>query len=410
MPLVFERTPKAKDRAWLQESVFGVLRVLPRLQVYLRLLLEKPLKSQQKIIEHVIMLGMFQSAFMRTSSHAAVSETVEAVKVLKAPQLSGLVNAILRRFEREKIVEHEITQAHAKVNLPKWLFRTLSEAYPENIDSLCEQMNAKAPLFLRINLMEIGLPDYCELLNKAQIAHEIHPPRTVLIKQNVEIPSLPLYESGGFSVQDYAAQKSADLLQVQPGEVVLDACAAPGGKTGAIIEACPALGHIYAMDTDEHRQSKTRENLKRLNHTKRLKARLTIVNGDASDPASFSSLPLFDKILLDAPCTATGIIRKHPDIKWHRKASDVEAICQLQQKILANCWAQLKPGGVLLYATCSILPQENSQQITAFLASHSDASLLAIQGHEHDQQVGWQILPGEQNMDGFFYARLIKSL
>jgi 16S rRNA (cytosine967-C5)-methyltransferase len=409
MPAVFARHQKAQDRAWLQETVFGVLRVLPTLQSWLRQLLSSPLKKQQKIIEHLIMLGLFQQAFMRTSSHAAVSETVNASKVLKQPQLSGVVNAILRNFERQNMAQQTQHEPHVIANLPKWLYKKLLAAYPDEIANISEAMQQKPPLYLRVNTLHISVDEYSQLLTERELAHEIIEPSAIRLEKYADVTGLPLFESGGFSVQDLAAQQSAQLLNAQAGDIVLDACAAPGGKTSAIIEGCPELGAIYAIDNVQERNTRTIENLTRLGHVEQLEQRLQIVNADASKPATYSSLPIFNKILLDAPCSATGVIRRHPDIKWHRKANDIDVLIDLQYRILETVWERLAPGGILLYATCSILPQENGEQIARFLEAHEDAVHLPIEFEQKEDALGWQILPGEQNMDGFFYARLLKS-
>lgn len=409
MPLIFKRQAKVSDRAWLQETVFGVLRVLPTLQTWLRLLLKTPLKNQQKIIEHVIMLGLFQQAFMRTSSYAAVSETVNAAKILNQPKLSGLVNAILRNFVRENIAEKTTTQDHVKANLPKWLYRKLITAYPTQIEDLCYQMQQKPPLWLRVNPLVMNINDYSEKLSAEQIGHEIYLPYAIRLEKYMDVTALPLFDDGGVSVQDLAAQHAARLLNVQPGETVLDACAAPGGKTAAIIESCPDIANLYAVDSVASRNTRTHENLQRLGHTCRMGDKLHILNADASCSTSFVDLPTFDKILLDAPCSATGVIRRHPDIKWHRKPDDIETLVATQSRILETTWDKLKPGGTLLYATCSILPEENQEQIRRFLLAHSEAELLTIENANTDEAMGWQIMPGVQNMDGFFYARLLKS-
>jgi 16S rRNA (cytosine967-C5)-methyltransferase len=409
MPMVFVRHHLAKDRAWLQETVFGVLRVLPTLQTWLRALLSAPLKKQQKIIEHLIMVGLFQQAYMRTSLHAAVSETVEASKVLKQPQLSGMVNAILRNFEREKLIDKPIEAPHAQVNLPKWLYKQLLHAYPDNIDEIAKAMQDKAPLWLRVNVLKVELEHYSKMLDEQGIGHQVIPPRSIQLDTYTDITLLPLFDEGGFAVQDMAAQQAANLLQVSAGDTVLDACAAPGGKTAAIIETCPSLGALYAIDNAPSRNTRTEENLYRLGHIQRLGERLHILNVDAGLQETYDELPKFNKILLDAPCSATGVIRRHPDIKWHRKAADIDALVLTQQRILAQTWKALAPGGILLYATCSILPQENSDQVREFLQTHDDASLLPIRDDETVDKPGWQILPSEANMDGFFYARLLKS-
>jgi 16S rRNA (cytosine967-C5)-methyltransferase len=409
MPLVFARHHQAKDRAWLQETVFGVLRVLPTLQTWLRSLLAAPLKKQQKIIEHVMMIGLFQQAYMRTSVHAAVSETVNASKVLKQAQLSGMVNAVLRNFERNKVQEQAIDAPHAQANLPKWLYKQLASAYPEQLRKISTAMQTKAPLWLRVNLQYISIDDYSALLSDEGIGHDCIPPRAVKLHAYTDVTHLPLFEEGGFAVQDMAAQLAAGLLSIEDEDIVLDACAAPGGKTAALIEANPMLGEIFAIDSVAERNVRTLENLERLGHLERLGERLHVLDLDAGDKRSYEKLPQFNKILLDAPCSATGVIRRHPDIKWHRKASDIDDLVALQREILEQTWRALLPGGTLLYATCSILPQENTEQIKHFLADHADATLVPIREEESIAHPGWQILPGEADMDGFFYARLLKS-
>ncbi|WP_395339037.1 16S rRNA (cytosine(967)-C(5))-methyltransferase RsmB [Ningiella sp. W23] len=418
MPLVFARHEKANDRAWLQEAVLGVLRRVPTLQVWLRQLLDKPLKKKQKIVEHLIMLGFFQQAFMRTSEHAAVSETVNACKVLKFPMLSGLVNAVMRNFERQGLQDIEITQTHAKLNLPKWLFSKLKQAYPNSYENIAAAMLEKPPLWLRVNTKRCSLSHYSELLSDIGVQHQRVQSSTglsdelkltaILLEKNTDVTALPLFENGGFSVQDLAPQHAAGLLNPQAKEEILDACAAPGGKTAAIFELCSDIKALYAIDSEAKRHERTYENLKRLGHLEQ-SGKVHIVHADAASVSTYHSLPAFDRILLDAPCSATGVIRRHPDIKWHRRAADLPILCELQHQIMKQCWLALKPGGTLLYATCSILPEENTEQVRRFLAEHPDARLSPIVKTESDEQPGWQILPGEQNMDGFFFARLIKS-
>lgn len=395
-----------QDKAWMQEMVYGVLRQLPLLQFWLRLLLDKPLKAKFKVVEHLIMLGFYQLAFSRVSTHAAVSETVAGCKSLKAEALKGLTNAILRNFIRQEIEQQMPDNEQIVSGLPKWLFKKLQNHYEEALPELIKSMQARPPIWLRINKQKASLVNFSDELNRQNIEFTLsddHPDGLILSKSR-EITSLPGFHEGEFAVQDGAAQLAASYLNPQAGETILDCCAAPGGKTCHILETQPELAHCIALDVDESRLARVNENLERLG----LKAELIV--GDAANPHSWWNGELFDRILLDAPCSATGIIRRHPDIKWLRKNADIQVLVELQQQILTKMWALLKPGGTLLYATCSILPEENAQQIAAFIQQTDDAKLSPLCADESETTPGRQILPGEGQMDGFYYARLLKSI
>ncbi|WJG09474.1 16S rRNA (cytosine(967)-C(5))-methyltransferase RsmB [Aliiglaciecola sp. LCG003] len=394
-----------KDKAWLQEMVYGVLRQLPTLQYWLRKLLDKPLKNKYKVVEHLIMLGLYQIAFSRVSTHAAVSETVEATRVLKAEPLKGLVNAILRNFIRQKLNETPIGDEQIESGLPKWLYKQIQQAYPLQLAELSQAMHSRPPIWLRVNQQKMSVGQFSEFLtaqNQEFTLSEEHPDAIILAKSQ-DITQLPGFDQGWFAVQDGAAQLAARYLQAEKNERILDCCAAPGGKTCHILELQPNLKECIALDVDPLRLIRVQENLDRLE----LSAKL--VSANATDIASWWDGQQFDRILLDAPCSATGVIRRHPDIKWLRKSTDIDTLVALQQTILQAMWSVLKPGGTLLYATCSILPDENRNQISRFLAQQTDASLLPIIEGETISQPGRQILPGETQMDGFYYARLLKS-
>ncbi|MDN4502317.1 16S rRNA (cytosine(967)-C(5))-methyltransferase RsmB [Alteromonadaceae bacterium BrNp21-10] len=394
-----------KDKAWVREMVYGVLRHLPLLQFWLRQLLDKPLKNKNKIGEHVILLGFYQLAFTRVSDHAAVSETVAACPALKIQGLKGLVNAILRNFMRNKLAENKPNDEQILSGLPKWLFQQVKQHYPENLANILDAMMQKAPIWLRVNRQKIDLNGYTQLLSDKGINFELSEqhPDAIILSQSCDITTLPGYEDGLFAVQDGAAQLAAHFLQPQKDDHILDACAAPGGKLCHILELQPQVTKCIALDVDASRLQRVHENLTRLGHN------TEVITGDASNNASWWDGQQFDRILLDAPCSATGIIRRHPDIKWLRKASDIDTLVTLQGKILDELWQTLKPGGHLLYATCSILSQENSQQIAHFLQRQPQATLVPITDSETIENPGWQILPGQQQMDGFYYAMLLKS-
>ena len=394
-----------KDAAWLQEMAMGVFRHLPQLQIWLRELLEQSLKGSKKILEHVILLGFYQQAFSRVSDHAAVAATVNAAEVLGGKGLKGLINAILRNFQRQQLAEQVSDNPIIQSGLPKWLYKRLANAYPQELESLLSGMNQPAPIWLRVNQQQCTQPDYCNALAEADIRFalsEAHPDAVILLDRT-PITTLPGFAEGWFSVQDGAAQLAAPLLDAQPGERILDCCAAPGGKSAHILERTSGLAELIALDSEASRLTRMTENLQRL------QLHANLVCADAAEVNSWWDGKPFDRILLDAPCSATGVIRRHPDIRWLRKSADIEVLQALQHKILSNLWRTLKPGGTLVYATCSVLPVENKAQISRFLQEHSDAQLLPIQPGETIEQPGRQILPGEQQMDGFYYARLLKS-
>lgn len=394
---------QGKDKAWLQEMVYGVLRQLPLLQYWLRQMLDKPLKGKQKILEHLILLGFYQLAFTRVSTHAAVSETVNATKALNNDKLRGLVNAILRNFIRLEKEQDLPEDPQLTSGLPKWLYRKLQSAYPEQLGDMVTAMQQRPPLWLRVNGTRTSRDEFCTALTQANVDFETpsHADAVILAKSQ-DVTLLPGFSEGWFAVQDGAAQLAGDYLTIAPGERVLDCCAAPGGKTCHLIERQPELEECVALDVDAQRLKRVEENLQRLGH------RATLIAGDAANPDKWWDGQQFDKILLDAPCSATGIIRRHPDIKWLRKGADIDVLAALQSDILDAIWQLLKPGGTLLYATCSILPQENHEQVSAFLARTPDAKLDSLP-EEVSAQPGRQILPGEGQMDGFYYARLLKS-
>ena len=394
-----------KDKAWLQEMVYGVLRHLPMLQFFLRNMLDKPLKNRFKVVEHLIMLGFYQLAHTRVSQHAAVAETVAACQVLNVEAMKGLVNAVLRSFIRDEVANTPAPNAQMASGLPKWLYKKLATAYPNNLLPLTEQIQQKAPIWLRVNLTKINLENFTQALVEAKVEFELSAmhPQGVILAKGCDITRLPGFDQGWFAVQDGAAQLAAQYLQAQPNDRVLDCCAAPGGKTCHIIELEPKLASVTALEIDGNRAARIDENFTRLGHQGK------IIVGNAAHPDNWWDGQQYDRILLDAPCSATGIIRRHPDVKWLRKSKDIDELVTLQASIIDAIWPLLKPGGSLLYATCSILPEENHQQVTGFLLRTENAELDLDFQQEQQALPGQQILPGDQQMDGFYYARLIKS-
>ncbi|MCE0493672.1 16S rRNA (cytosine(967)-C(5))-methyltransferase RsmB [Vibrio salinus] len=392
----------SRDYALLQEICFGVLRYLPRLESIVKELMDKPLKGKQRVFHHLLLVGIYQIRFMRIPDHAAVGETVEATKALKGPRLRGLINAVLRNYQRNKDGLDTIAVSHdaGKYGHPGWLLKILRQSYPEQWEQVVEANNQKAPMWLRVNQKYISAPDYQSLLNEQNIDSRLHEhlPNAIKLAAPCDVHQLPHFEEGWISVQDGAAQLSVDYLAPQPGEQILDCCAAPGGKTAHILEREPTA-NVIAIDCDNKRLQRVKENLNRLN----LEA--SVIQGDARYPEQWWHGNKFDRILLDAPCSATGVIRRHPDIKWLRRAEDIEQLSLLQKEILHAMWQQLKSGGTMVYATCSVTPQENKDQISRFLADTPDAILV----NSDPNSPGRQILPGEDDMDGFYYAVLRKQ-
>lgn len=400
-----QRRHNARDNAWLQEMSLGVMRRLPLLQHWLRTLLDRPLKGNKKVVEHLILLGLYQLNFSRVSKHAAVGETVAAASYLNATGLKGLVNAVLRNFQREELASKPVDDAIINSGLPKWLYKAIEEAYDTDADHVRNETNAMAPIWLRVNTLQTSLTAFTEALDGAGVQYTLSDQHSdaIILTNREDITALPGFEKGHFAVQDGAAQLAAHYLKPQANERILDCCAAPGGKTGHIVERAPNTEYVLALDADASRLKRVEENMTRLKH------QVDIKQGDAAAPDSWWDGKLFDRILLDAPCSATGVIRRHPDIRWLRKANDIDNLAQLQRRILDTLWGLLKPGGTLLYATCSILPKENATQIAQFLSDTPDAMLSPITKTETPEKPGRQIKPGEQQMDGFYYARLVKS-
>jgi 16S rRNA (cytosine967-C5)-methyltransferase len=394
---------ESKDKAFVQALCYGVCRHIYRLDFILNELLDKPLKDQE--VKALALVGLYQLEFMRVKPHAAVSETVQAAR--KKPWAKALLNALLRNYLRQQdsLMQKADAIKSSAVSHPDWLIQSIERDWPEYAADIYLENNLQAPLVLRINLSSVSRESYMQQLKeRGIIAAEVEfCPSAIVLDKPVQVELLPGFSDGQVSVQDTAAQLAATLLEVQPEQRVLDVCAAPGGKTAHILEAQPQLKELVAIDIDQARMQRVRENLQRL----KLSASLLV--GDAVNPQNWWDGQLFDRILLDAPCSALGVIRRHPDIKILRRADDIEQLQTLQKNILQAIWPLLAPGGILLYATCSILKQENEQQILSFLASHDDALVVPIVADWGIAgSCGRQIITGESGMDGFYYARLSK--
>lgn len=404
-PLLDKVEPR--DRGLAQDLAFGTARWQPRLALLADKLLQKPFKAADRDVEALLLVGLYQLLHTRIPAHAAIGETVACVDKLKKSSLKGLLNAVLRNAQRD----HEALFAELERDPvlhtahPRWLQKRLKADWPEHWQAICTANNAHPPLILRVNRRHGSRDDYLAELRGNGIEAE---PCTfsrdgIRLLQPCDVKTLPGFAEGRVSVQDEAAQLAADLLDLAPGQRVLDACAAPGGKTCHLLEAQPQLSEVIALDLEPGRLARVQENLERL----QLKATLIAADGRATK-VWWDGQP-FQRILLDAPCSATGVIRRHPDIKLTRQADDIAALAQLQGELLDALWPTLEVGGVLLYATCSVLPQENSDNIAAFLQRTPGARELDIAGAFGLKQAhGRQLLPQADGHDGFYYAKLIK--
>lgn len=396
-----------KDQALTQELAFGTARWLPRLEILANQLLDKPLKAAEVELQALLYIGLYQLLYMRVPAHAAISETVDAANALKKPWARGMLNAVLRRAQREAdallpTLERDpvVVTAH-----PRWLQKRLKADWPEHWLAICAANNEHPPMTLRINRRRGTRDDYLQRLAAAGIVAQTttFSADGVTLESPCDVQQLPGFAEGAVSVQDEAAQLAAPLLEASTGQRVLDACCAPGGKTGHLLELTAELAELVALDTEPERLDRVRENLSRL----RLDA--SLVAADGRDLDSWWDGRPFQRILLDAPCSATGVIRRHPDIKLTRQADDIDRLATLQGELLDQLWRTLDVGGMLVYATCSILPQENSQVIDAFLARQSTARELPIAADFGlAQPHGRQLLPQPGGHDGFYLAKLLK--
>ena len=395
-----------RDNALARHLAYGVLRWLNALQWLAATLLAKPLKRRDTDIQRLILIGLQQLWHDRTASHAAVNETAECARLLGKPWAVGLINAVLRRFQREqeKLLA-QLGQTRLQYAHPDWLLNEIQQDWPENWQEIVAANNQQAPLWLRINRQKVDEPTLRNELKAAgfEVGEHRFATDAICIKPAASVGNIPGFEKGWLSVQDPAAQLARDLLAPMPGERILDACAAPGGKTAHLLESCAQI-KLTVLDKQAHRIEQIQQNLDRLGLSVETHVADAAMTGDWWDRE------VFDKILLDAPCSATGVIRRHPEIKWLRSSEQVDRAVQSQAALLSALWPVLKPGGILVYATCSILGRENHQQIQRFLEKHADAKLAAptLQWGT-DVGFGRQIFPGEDKMDGFFYAVLRKS-
>jgi 16S rRNA (cytosine967-C5)-methyltransferase len=398
---------EARDRGLTQDLAFGTARWQPRLSALAERLLQKPFKAADADVEALMLVGLYQLLYSRVPAHAAIGETVGCADKLKKPWAKGLLNAVLRRAQREgvEILAELERDPVVRTAHPRWLQKSLKAFWPEQWEAICAANNAHPPMILRVNRRHNSRDAYLQLLSAAGVAAT---PCTfsgdgIVLDAACDVRDLPGFAEGWISVQDEAAQLAAELLDLAPGQRVLDACCAPGGKTCHLLEAQADLKAVVAVDLEAKRLVRVRENLDRLG----LDAQL--IAADGRDTAAWWDGQPFQRILLDAPCSATGVIRRHPDIKLTRQPDDIAALATLQGELLDALWPTLQVGGILLYATCSTLPTENTEVIAAFLARTSGARELDLATQAGIKQPhGRQLLAQEGGHDGFYYAKLIK--
>lgn len=407
LPTQLERVSD-RDKGLVQELAFGTARWQPRLSALALALLSKPFRKADQDVEALLLIGLYQLLYTRIPAHAAIAETVGCATALKKPWAKALLNAVLRRAQREAdtllpTLEKDpvVLSAH-----PRWLQKSLKAYWPEDWLAICEANNSHPPFTLRVNQRVISRDAYLAELLECGIAGQATPFSNdgITLAAACDVTALPGFADGAVSVQDEAAQLAAHLLMLEPEQRVLDACCAPGGKTCHILESQAQLREVVALDLEPQRLERVKANLERL------KLKASIVAGDARALDQWWDGQVFQRILLDAPCSATGVIRRHPDIKLTRQADDIAALAQLQGELLDALWPTLAENGILLYATCSTLPTENTEVIAAFLQRTSDAQELPFQAaFGKAQPHGQQLLAQVGGHDGFYYARLIKQ-
>jgi len=390
----------SRDRALLSALLHAGARWWLRFDSALGALLQQPLRARESQVHALLVLGLVQLEILRLPEYAAVAATVEAARALGKPKFANLVNAVLRRWLRERATRNARLDSDvvARSAHPRWMLDAFDADWPGHGAAIVAANNAEAPLTLRVNRRRIGRLAYGERLLARGVAASTPDALqdALILDESTDITALPGFAAGDFSVQDGAAQLAAELLDAGSGMRVLDACAAPGGKSAHILERAEV--ELLALDSDARRLARVRSNLQRLGLS------ATLRQADATDPPTWWDGSPFDRILLDVPCSATGVIRRQPDIKLHRRATDIAALAANQARLLDALWPLLKPGGRLVYATCSVLAAENGAQIAAFLARHDAAAARPVLPAWHAAGAGRQNLPGEGGMDGFFYA------
>lgn len=388
-----------QQKGAIQDFSYGVLRFYGQLEAILNRLLKKPL--HHKNLAHLLLVSLYQLRYSKAQPYAIVDQAVSASRHLVGGKgMQGLVNAVLRNFirHRESIVAQAAAEDLGRYSHPQWWVDKLRQQYPHHFQVILEASNQRPPMTLRVNQRKIPLADYRKLLAENAIQARWLGSNTLQLEQPLAVELLPGFTKGWVSVQDAGAQLAAPFLDVKDGMRILDACAAPGGKSMHLLESSNVL--LTILDNDSSRLQQVRQNLERLQLTAE-----HLVCGDAAKTSDWWDGRYYDRILADVPCSASGVVRRHPDIKWLRRESDLIKFAKTQQSILNALWQILNKNGKLLYVTCSIFAEENALQIEKFLKSHLDARLLPLTEEALDDG---QLLPNIQH-DGFFYALLQKN-
>ncbi len=435
---LFSLNPDEKLKPIIHELVYGAVRWCIQLQWLTTQLLDKPVRKKDRIVQALLLVGLYELRFMGTASHASVNETVAAATILNKPWSKNLVNACLRQYTRSEqdfnisiSTDIGLLQSH-----PQWLIDSIKKAWPEKWPTILDANNKRPPMGLRVNNKQTDRVSYIKQLTEAKIKNSAMPfsEHGILLPKPTPVTKLPGFAAGLVTVQDGAAQLATILLDLQADQSILDACCAPGGKLAHILEAMPDDADVTGLDISRDRLDRVKENLRRLQLNCRLiQANASKINNQNEQAGQTDTWfeKSFDRILLDAPCSATGVIRRHPDIKLHRQSQDVAKVVVLQAQLLNSLWPLLACGGKLVYVTCSILPVENDEQIDKFLKAHADASVLTpdemLSGESFRNSTlttqavkilraaviqkphGFQVLPGSLDMDGFYYACLKKN-
>lgn len=395
------------DKGFVQELVYGVCRHKGLLDVVASQLLQKPLRNKEQLVHQLLLVGLYQLHFLDTPAHAAVGETVKASKQLGKTWASKLINGCLRNYQRKQddIQRYLAQQTSPETTHPQWIAEAIKQTWPDYAEQIFTANDQRAPMCLRVNQHHNSREQYLEKLDNQEIQakHDPFSKDGIILDKAVAVSQLPDFDNGHVSVQDTAAQLACSILDASPNQTVLDACAAPGGKAAHLQEAADNQLQLQALEISETRVSSLKDTFSRLNLS------AEIFKGDATDLSSWPHFEAYDRIIIDAPCSGLGVIRRHPDIKHHRRESDIQTLVELQNSILNSLWPLLKPSGQLLYMTCSILPSENQQQIQKFISDNQDAVCLDFK-HPNaiDLDFGKQTLPGVHGMDGFYYALLGK--
>ena len=397
----------AADHGLAGELAYGSCRWYYRLQALLEQLQHKPFKSGDTDIRALVLIGLYQLLFTRIPEHAAVAETAGAARALHKRWAVAVINGMLRRFLREQqaMLADALSRPEGEYSQSQWFIETVRRDWPAQWQPLLQGLLLRPAFTLRVNLAKTSLQDYVSRLGATGVTCRPVPdiPSALILDSPMQVEQLPGFAEGLVSVQDAGAQLAAGWLAPRPGMRVLDACAAPGGKTGHLLERTPNI-QVTAIDVDAGRLQKVAENMQRLGYSANLQL------GDAGNPAGSWAARVYDRILLDVPCSATGVMRRHPDIRILRRQADIVELARRQQLIMDAAWSLLKTGGKMLYATCSVLGQENEGQVEAFLGRHNDVNMVKL---EYAGAVscthGLQVLPLDNTMDGFYYSLLEKK-